>query len=130
MAEAQHRLQATSDPFLGWTTIAGRPFLVRQLADHKAGIEPEDLKGAGLAAYARVVGETFAKAHSRTGDPAALAGYCGVSAKLDVALRRFAVRYADRTEADWQLFRKAVHQGRLRAAEHAVSREALAAAAG
>ena len=86
VAEGQHRLQTWVDPFLGWTSIDGLDFLVRQLADHKASIEPGELKRSGLIEYTRVCGETFAKAHARTGDAAVLYGYAGESEKLDRAL--------------------------------------------
>ena len=32
-------MQFQSDPFLGWTTIADRHYVVRQLNDHKGSIE-------------------------------------------------------------------------------------------
>src|SRR6202021_2308420 len=79
VAEGQHRLQTESDPLLGWTTIGDRHFLVRQLADHKAGVDFAELRGATLAEYAEVCGRILAKGHARTGDPLALAAYCGDS---------------------------------------------------
>ena len=57
-------MQVQSDIFLGWTSIAGRDYLVRQLRDHKAGIEDEDLAGDGLVQYAQVCGELLAKGHA------------------------------------------------------------------
>lgn len=79
VARAQHRTQTLSDPLLGWTRIEGRHFLVRQLSDHKAAIEPGELKGSALTEYARLAGELFTKAHARTGDPEVIHGYCGPS---------------------------------------------------
>jgi uncharacterized protein (DUF2252 family) len=115
VAQGQHRMQTVSDPFLGWTTLEGRHYLVRQLADHKAAIEPEQLKGPALKAYARVCGELLAKAHARTGDAAILYGYCGDTDRLDRAIGKFAIAYADRTEADHAAFVKAIRAGRIRA---------------
>jgi uncharacterized protein (DUF2252 family) len=115
VAEAQHRLQTVSDPFLGWTSIDGRPYLVRQLADHKAAVEPNELAGKALLEYAAVCGEIFAKGHARTGDPAVLLGYCGRSARLDKALRQFAFAYADRTTEDHANLLAAIRRGSLRA---------------
>jgi len=115
VAQGQHRMQTVSDPFLGWTTLAGRDYLVRQLADHKATIEPAQLKGAALKEYARVCGEVLAKAHARTGDAAILYGYCGDTDRLDRAIGKFAVAYADRTESDHAAFLKAIRAGRIRA---------------
>jgi uncharacterized protein (DUF2252 family) len=112
VAQAQHRMQTLSDPLLGWTAIEGRHFLVRQLSDHKAAIEPGDLKGSALAGYARLAGELFAKAHARTGDPAVIHGYCGNSEKLDRAIRRFAIGYADQMTKDFTSFRTAVRRRR------------------
>jgi len=63
-----------------------------------------------------VAGEILAKAHARTGDAAAVAGYCGRSDRLDRSIARFALRYADQTEKDYGLFRKAIRTGTIKAA--------------
>jgi uncharacterized protein (DUF2252 family) len=114
-AQGQQRMQTVTDPFLGWTRIEGRPFLVRQLADHKAAIDPADLKGETLSEYAVVCGEVLAKAHARTGDAAALYGYCGDSGKLDKAMVKFATAYADQTTKDFAVFTKAIKAGKINA---------------
>jgi uncharacterized protein (DUF2252 family) len=115
VARAQHRMQTISDPFLGWTAIDDRDYLVRQLSDHKATIAPGELAGRSLAEYVSVCGHLLAKAHARTGDPAVLSGYCGAANKLDVALRRFAMAYADQTSADHQRLLRALRRGELKA---------------
>jgi uncharacterized protein (DUF2252 family) len=115
VAQGQQRMQTVTDPFLGWTTIEGRHYLVRQLADHKAAIDPEELKGATLLEYATVCGKVLAKAHARTGDAAALYGYCGDSAKLDKAIGKFATAYADQTTKDYEEFLKEIKAGRIKA---------------
>ncbi len=106
-------LQAQSDFLLGWTSIAGREYLVRQLNDHKATIQIKDLKGPWLAQYAALCGEVFAKAHARSGNPCLIAGYLGTSTKFDDALAKFAVKYADQTEKDYTRFLVA-HKNRVR----------------
>jgi uncharacterized protein (DUF2252 family) len=113
VAEAQHRSQTWSDPLLGWTRMGNKDYLVRQLSDHKASIEPKELKGSNLAQYGIVCGEVLAKAHARTGDPAAIAGYCGRSGKLEKAIAKFAQAYAEQTERDYDDFHKAVKTGKL-----------------
>jgi uncharacterized protein (DUF2252 family) len=102
VADGQRAMQFQSDPFLGWTTIEDRPYLVRQLNDHKASIEVDDLHGEGLAAYARICGELLARGHARAGDAAMLEGYMGKGRSLAEALAKFAVSYADQTERDWK----------------------------
>jgi uncharacterized protein (DUF2252 family) len=116
VAEGQHRMQSATDPFLGWTRVNGRDYVVRQLADHKAKVEVADLRRSALQRFALVIGEILAKAHARTGDAAAISGYCGRSDRLDRAISRFALRYADQTEKDFALFRRAIRTGVLRAA--------------
>jgi uncharacterized protein (DUF2252 family) len=74
VVEGQRSLQAFSDPFLGWTSMGGRDYLVRQLSDHKASIDDTQLQGNGLIEYARVCGEVLAKGHARSGDPVELSG--------------------------------------------------------
>ena len=115
VAEGQRRLQTVSDPFVGWTTLQGSDYLVRQLADHKAVIHPAELKSAALIEYGQVCGEVLAKAHARSGDAAAIAGYCGNSSKLDKAIAQFALAYAEQTELDHAALGAAVKSGKLRA---------------
>jgi uncharacterized protein (DUF2252 family) len=114
VASGQRRMQTWTDPLVGWTSIGGRPFLVRQLADHKASVEPDDLRGSALMEYAVVSGELFAKAHARTGDAAAISGYCGAGPRFGRALARFALAYADQTTADHERFLRAIRAGRVK----------------
>jgi uncharacterized protein (DUF2252 family) len=109
VAEGQRAMQVQSDPFLGWTHFAGRDYLVRQLNDHKASIELEDLAGDGLAAYAELCGELLARGHARSGDPLTIAGYLGSGDGFAEALSKFGVLYADQTEKDWQALRKSAN---------------------
>ena len=101
-ADGQRAMQLQSDPFLGWTHMGGRQYLVRQLNDHKGSIELDDLAGGGLAAFAEVCGELLARGHGRSGDPAVIAGYLGSGDGFAEALARFGLAYADQTEKDWQ----------------------------
>jgi uncharacterized protein (DUF2252 family) len=116
-AEGQLRTQTVADPFLGWTRIGTKDFLVRQWSDHKASLDVRLLDPDTIAEYAALCGEVLAKAHARTGDAAMLAGYCGRGDALDRALARFALAYADQAEADHARLRKAIRAGRLRAVE-------------
>ena len=113
VVEGQRAMQFQSDPFLGWTTIHGRDYLVRQLNDHKAAIAPTELKSAGLLEYATVCGETLARGHARAGDPGSIAGYIGNSDRFDDAVEKFAAQYADQTDRD---FERLLHSRRKRPA--------------
>jgi uncharacterized protein (DUF2252 family) len=117
VVEGQRRMQVESDPLLGWTSFEGRDYLVRQLSDHKASIDNEDLHGKGLLSFAQTCGQVLAKGHTRSGDPYAIGGYIGVGAKLDRALEKFAIAYADQVTTDYETFRKAIHGGKIKAAK-------------
>jgi uncharacterized protein (DUF2252 family) len=100
--EGQRAMQVQSDPFLGWTCIDGRDYLVRQLNDHKGPINLEDLKGDGLDTLAQVFGELLARGHARSSDSLVLAGYMGSGNGFAEALAKFGSAYADQTEKDWK----------------------------
>jgi uncharacterized protein (DUF2252 family) len=106
--DGQRAMQLTSDPFLGYTTIGGRDFLVRQLNDHKASLNLQALSADSLLGYADVCGELFARGHARAGDPVAIAAYLGTSDRFDRAIHSFAVAYTDKTEHDWGLLKKSL----------------------
>ena len=106
VAEGQRAMQLQSDPFLGWTHIGGRQYLVRQLNDHKGSIDLNDLAGAGLQAYAAVCGELLARGPARSGDPLVIAGYLGSGDGFAEALGKFGLLYADQTEKDWRDLRR------------------------
>ncbi len=106
--EGQRAMQVQSDPFLGWTQIAGRDFLVRQLNDHKGSIDLQDLAGTGLEAFAHVCGELLARGHARSGDPLTIAGYIGSGDGFVEAIAEFGACYADQTEKDWNDLRKSL----------------------
>jgi len=111
VADGQRAMQLQSDPFLGWTHIEGRQFLVRQLCDHKGSIELTDLSGSALEAYAEVCGELLARGHARSGDPLMITGYLGSGEGFAEALANFGALYADQTEKDLEQLRQS-HQSR------------------
>jgi uncharacterized protein (DUF2252 family) len=102
VAEGQRAMQMQSDPFLGWTRINGRDYLVRQLNDHKGSIDLEDLAGSGLETYAVLCGELLARGHARSGDPQTIAGYLGSGEGFAEVMASFGSLYADQTEKDWK----------------------------
>jgi uncharacterized protein (DUF2252 family) len=105
--DGQRAMQLTSDPFLGYTTIDGRDYLVRQLNDHKASLDLDALNSDSLLGYADLCGELFARGHARAGDPVAMAAYLGTSSRFDNAIFSFAHDYADQTERYWKIFKQA-----------------------
>jgi uncharacterized protein (DUF2252 family) len=117
VVEGVRRMLVQFDIFLGWATVDDRPYLVRQLRDHKAGIETTDLEGTGLLQYAEVCGEILAKGHARSGDPCMLSGYLGLADRFDRALVNFAVDYADQTTRDFEAWQQAIRNGTVKATE-------------
>jgi uncharacterized protein (DUF2252 family) len=102
VAEGQRAMQLQSDAFLGWTSIDGRDYLVRQLNDHKGSIDVDAMDGNGLREYAMICAELLARGHARSGDAGIISGYLGTSTRFDTALLKFAKSYAEQTVADWK----------------------------
>jgi uncharacterized protein (DUF2252 family) len=119
VVQGQRIMQAASDIFLGWTqgVAADRHFYWRQLRDMKGSAVVETMIPTGLTLYARLCGQTLARAHARSGDPVAIAQYLGDGDEFDRSLTDFSARYADQNEQDFQTFVKAVRTGRLQAVE-------------
>jgi uncharacterized protein (DUF2252 family) len=113
VVEYQQALQTVSDPLLGWTTIDGLQYYVRQFRDMKGSIAIDVIDAPALTDYAGIVGHLLAKGHARTSGASMIAGYVGSSDKLDKAMCRFARAYADQTEADHQALVKAAARGIL-----------------
>jgi len=113
----QKRMQVVSDILLGWTTVDGRPFQVRQFRNRKGSVDPAALAADQIDDYGRMTGALLARAHAHSADPRLIAGYCGKNEELDEAFAAFAVSYADRTEADHADLVAAVRAGRIAADE-------------
>lgn len=116
-AEGQRAIQPLSDLLLGWTSLGGHEFLVRQLSDHKGGIDIELLRGPGLQSLAEVAGELLARGHARSGDACTVHGYCGSGVRIRKAIRDFAVEYADLVEADYKRFMDAIQRKKIRTSD-------------
>nr|WP_198428366.1 DUF2252 domain-containing protein [Nocardia bovistercoris] len=115
---ARH-VQAETDILLGWTSVRlgerELPFIVRQFRNLKGSIDPAALEAEDLDDYGRLAGALLARAHSRSLDPRLTSAYLGGDEAFDDAVTAFAVRYADRTEADHAELAAAVKAGKLAA---------------
>ncbi|MFE1944210.1 DUF2252 domain-containing protein [Streptomyces massasporeus] len=111
----QKRMQVVSDNLLGWTTVDGLPFQVRQFRNRKGSVDPAALATDQLDDYGRMTGALLARAHAHSADPRLIAGYCGKNEELDEAIADFAVAYADRTEADHAELLAGVRAGKVAA---------------
>jgi uncharacterized protein (DUF2252 family) len=114
----QRLMQAAGDVLLGWLTAEGldgkrRDFYVRQLWDGKGSAEIETMGPDTMAGYAGLCGWSLARAHARTGDRAAIAGYLGKGDRFDQAIADFSEAYADQNEADYQVVSGARDSGTL-----------------
>ena len=68
-----------------------------------------------MRVYAEICGWTLARAHARSGEPAAIAGYAGRGDALDRALAEFAETYADQNERDHAALASAARDGTITA---------------
>jgi len=120
VVRGQRMMQASSDIFLGWQRVEGidgieRDFYLRQLHDWKGSLDPEVMVPRGALLYARICGETLARAHARSGDRVAIAAYLGKSDRFEESIADFAEAYAAQNDADYQALMAAIDSGRLEA---------------
>ena len=107
-------VQSATDIFVGWGSMGGRDFYVRQYRDMKI-IPTTDLVAPVLAEFATACGNTLARAHARSGDPVAIDAYMGKSDAFTDAMRAFAHRYADQNDRDHALLVSAIRRGKVEA---------------
>jgi uncharacterized protein (DUF2252 family) len=118
VVRGQRMAQAAIDLFLSWQRSEGldgeeHDFYVRQLWDWKASVDLSTMSYWGLHAYSRACGWSLARAHARSGDRLAIAGYLGSGRTFDRAIARFSAAYADQNELDHQRLVDAVEQGEI-----------------
>ncbi|MDX6617000.1 MAG: hypothetical protein QOD60_2091 [Solirubrobacterales bacterium] len=121
VVQGQWLMQAASDVLLGWLPAIGlvdgrdRDFYVRQLWDGKRSIDVETLLPQGFAEYGQACGWTLARAHARSGDRIAIAGYLGNGDSFDEAIADFSAAYADQNQRDYAALADAADGGRIEA---------------
>jgi len=101
---------------LGYTTIDGRPYYVRQMKNMKASMPVPLMTGTPFNFWGAVCGSLLSRAHARSGDVARIDGYCGEGDTLDRALAEFAESYGDQTERDHAELVQAIKRGQVKAA--------------
>ena len=120
VVQGERLMQASSDILLGWLRGVGPDghegdYYVRQLRDWKQSASVESMGAQLLADYGRSCAHVLARAHARTGDRIAIAGYLGGGDAADIAFTRFAEAYARQNERDYAALREAVASGRVAA---------------
>jgi uncharacterized protein (DUF2252 family) len=118
VVEGQRLVQSASDILLGWVAAVGldgvkRDFYIRQLRDWKGSWPPEGMAPPAMTVYGRVCAQALARAHARSGDRIAIASYLGKGDQFDRAIARFAERYADQNERDFEALQAAAKKKRI-----------------
>jgi uncharacterized protein (DUF2252 family) len=119
VVEGQRFMQTVSDIFLGYIKPSSHRhyYYWRQLKDWKGSADVDSTTADELHTYSRNRGWTLARAHARSGDPMAIAGYLDEGKTFDRAITSFAEHYADQCERDYGAFLAEIQSGRLEAAE-------------
>ena len=111
-------IQAMPDPFLGWLSFVDRDgvdrtWQISQLRDWKRSLDFSNTGDRGQAVFMKMCGWTLARAHARSGDRHAIAGYIGRNSTTANALQAFAKAYAAQTVDDHRQFCAAISQGQV-----------------
>lgn len=121
VVEGQWMMQAASDIFLGWEHVSigldgkSHDFYVRQLWDWKVSANIDLMPADELLVYGKMCGWTLARAHARSGDRVAIAGYLGKNDTFAQALVTFSTAYAEQNERDYQVLAAAIKRGQVKA---------------
>lgn len=110
----QRIMQSASDMFLGWTVgKTGLHLYIRQLRDVKLAPNPAMWNKTTMWDIAIIAGKVLAKAHARSGAARAITEYLGESDKFAKSMSKYALSYAEQTNADYRLFAEACQSKRL-----------------
>lgn len=111
---SQRVLQATSDPFLGWTTgDDGVAYYWRQFRDMKGSIDTSQLTGDGVARYGELCARLLARAHAQSPNATMIAGYLGSGDVFPDAIATWTGGYGDVVRRDYDAFMRGVDAGRF-----------------
>ncbi len=114
VVSCQEVIQATSDPFLGWTTGQdGRDYYWRQYRDKKGGEDLDSMPISAMDDYGPLCARQLARAHAQSHEAAAVAGYLGKNTDFAEAISSWAVDYADVVWKDFASFNQAIADGRF-----------------
>jgi len=115
VVNGQRLMQTVSDIFLGWTTTKdGYDVYVRQLRDMKTSANIDHFTPKILKEYASLCGWALAKSHAKAGKAPEITGYIGTNEIFADAVSRFAIQYADQTDDDFALLKKAEKTRRIK----------------
>ncbi len=114
----QRLIQATPDPFLSWLDFADhdgteRTWQIRQLRDWKRSLDLANTGERGQTVFMKMCGWALARAHARSGDRHAIAGYVGRNSTTANALVAFADAYAAQIADDHRTFCAAIAKGQI-----------------
>ncbi len=79
----------------------------------KGSVDVSALTPSQFHDYGRLCAGVLARAHSQSPRAAVIRGYLGRSDEFDHAIARWAVRYADQAQQDFDTLQEAVQQGKL-----------------
>jgi len=116
VVSGKRHVQSATDIFVGWGTLGGHDYYVRQFRDMKI-IPNTGLIAPRLVEFASACGETLARAHARTGDAVAISAYLGKGGRFARAMGEWARRYADQNERDHAQLTGAIAAGTVEADE-------------
>jgi len=105
-------MQSATDIFVGWGSLRGNDYYVRQFRDMKI-IPSTELIADRFAEFATACGGALARAHARTGDPMAIDSYIGKGPRFTEAIGQFAHRYADQNDRDHAQLVSAIAAGKI-----------------
>ena len=102
-------MQTLSDPFLGFTGFGGHDYLVRQLADHKAALDPAELDRKRFMNMLSSAAKFWRRATPGRATRRSSLVMRATRRSSIRALTAFAVTYAEQVRADYRLFRRSPH---------------------
>lgn len=113
VVDCQRILQAVSDPFLGYVSVGGRDYYVRQYRDAKGSFDTRRMDTPLLEDYVALCASMLARAHAQSPLAHWVGAYIGDGDAFAKAMLAWCQAYSEQVTRDYERYLQAIKAGEV-----------------